>query len=53
MADPNAQWAAFCSLLDIDAANPQNSGSNIAADDAAIKAAVDVVVPAPEPPPVP
>lgn len=99
MADPNAQWAAFCSLLDTDAANPQNSGSNaaaanglklaltnymfarfhtsdirylvdivnaqgvidavvanlghIAADDAAIKAAVEVVVPAPEAPPVP
>ena len=31
MADPNAQWAAFCSLLDIDASQPQNSGSNAAA----------------------
>ena len=95
----NPQWAAFCSLLDIDASQPQNSGSNsaaannlrsalrtymaarfgssditylvdiinaqgvidavvanlghISADDVAIKAAVGVVVPAPEPPPAP
>ena len=95
----NPQWAAFCSLLDIDSSQPQNSGSNSAAannlklaltnymfarfhtsditylvdiinaqgvidavvanlghissDDVAIKAAVDAVVPAPEPPPAP
>jgi hypothetical protein len=27
----NAQWVAFCGLLDIDASNPQNSGSNSSA----------------------